>query len=557
MGRPRVIIELSSSRLEVAVCKGSRVVAARAIRHHTPQWEGDFASALGLLGEPLQDLVASLGAVGLSATLLASTPTSVATVHGCPAKAGASGAISASMLALSNLASFPVQEHPTAITPLMRDRTARKGAQAPMRRMLAVGDRDETIGALARWIESSGLRFAGLTPLDAVEFAAAVAHATHSEYPDELRVSLWVGEHKSILAAGTRGTLRFVRSISVGSEAFVEALTRPIIRRAGGDPVLLTRDEARTMLAASGIADPFQAVDEARSIDGAAILPLLQPVLQRLSLDVKQSLRFGFTEPERASAAHEVLGAGRFVPHLDGALARQLSTPDSPEDSSTETQVAAEKAEGEYSSALCGGIASFLASPVALPTLLPSAVVSSTGLGRVRIAMRFGVAACLSLVAAEGAMSWNELRLARTTAQATPEFDRAASDALNQARLATESIESQVARVGVARAGWDALFASISQAATGRVALSAIEAETADAVPLAHVRGKTLADPQSLRAFIDAIEQCPVVAGVDLEHTNRQQQDNRDEQQFELSIKMIPTAPREATALTQAPSDPS
>jgi hypothetical protein len=550
------VIEVSASRLEVALCRGSRVAAARAIRHHTPQWEPDISAALAALAEPLRDLVDSLDARGMHATVLAATSTAAAAVHGCPARAGASAAVSASLLALGNLASYPVHEHPAAVIPLLRDRAASPGAP-PFRRILAYSERDDTVESIAKWVESAGLRFAGLIPLDAVELAAAVGHATSSEYPDELRASLWVGEHKSVLAAGTRGTLRFVRSIAVGAEAFAEALSRPIIRRSGGDAITLSRNEARAMLAASGIPDPFTVVDEARSIDGAAVLPLLQPVLQRLTLDVKQSLRFGFSEAERAGASHEVIGAGRFVPHLDDALARQLSTPDSPEDSSTETTVASEKTEGEYSSALCGGIASFIASPLMLPTLQPRATADQAGVVRVRTALRVGLAACLTLVAAEGVLSWQELHLARDDAKLASGFNRAPLDALHHAQQAADAVQSSLDAAAPPRTGWAALFATVSQASIGRVALTAIEADTADSAPRATLRGKTLADPLALRDFIDALEQCPVVAAVDLKHTYRQQQDNRDEQQFELCVTMIQTSPRPASALTHAPSDPS
>lgn len=540
MNRSRVAIELSPSRLEVAVLRGRKVARAAAVRIHCPDWEPRWPAALDSMKKELADLVTGLGASGATATVLLSGPTAAVNVHSCPARAGSAAACSAAILALGNNFVGPIEESARAVLPLLRDRAAAGANDKPMRHVLAFADSEPTAQAVARWIESAGLRFGGLIPLDAVEALAAVHAATSTGDRADVRASLWIGEHHSVLAVGTPGHLRFVRSIALGTESLVDALTRPIVRRgapSGGDGITLSREQGRSLLMRAGIPEISQIIDEERGLDGGAILPLLQPTLQRFSLEVKQSLRFGLTESERNGAMLSILGAGRLCPGLEANLRGHLAAQDSRPQAASESPPAS---GGEYVSSTHGAVHAMTAFRDAPPLLMPRARGDSLTLRRVRVALRLGIAACLALVALDGILAWNEV-LQSSVGDA--EVSATQVDALVAARDAESMLASAVrARVGAfpALGPW---LAEVSRAATGRVSLASVAMEQAEGEFAARIKGFAPTAPSEtrggLREFIDEVSACPLVRNASLRHTQRSAGEHADEQAFEIAVTFV------------------
>src|SRR5262249_38213525 len=152
-------------------------------------------------------------------------------------------------------------------------------------------------------------------PADAAATIGAVASVRDKPASDTVCAGFYFGEHSSVLAAMMNGRLCFVRTLGLGVDALVDALTRPIRVRQGPEGfrprVTLERGAARDLLLAMGVPGPDVVVDPQRGIDGSAVLPLLQPVVQRICIEVKQSLRFGMEEAAgKAPVRLTIVGPG-------------------------------------------------------------------------------------------------------------------------------------------------------------------------------------------------------------------------------------------------------
>lgn len=552
-----MLIELTASRIEAAVVRGRAVVASAALRHHAPEWDHNWPAALDTLKRHLADLVKGLDAEGASALVLCATPTSAVNAHSCPTSAGASSAASAAVLALGNVFNADVHDHPYLIKRLAADAPKACGSEKPATHMLAAAETNETTQAIARLIESAGLHFEGLLPIQVVESLAACEAALAPDAEAGIRAVLWAGETRSVLAVGSPGRLRFVRTIALGTEAIVDALTRPIIRRAKpGEPITLSRDEARAMLASAGVPEPAQVIDEARAIDGASILPLIQPALQRLGLDVKQSLRFGLTEAERNSAAVRVLGPGSAVPRLQAVLERQLAPAD---DRPHSAEQPAPPRDSEYLSSSAGAIAAYLSVASGIAPLVPRERAEAGLLRRTRFALRTGIAATLALVAIDGSAAWLEsARSAIASASAYLNAPKSVDPtALAAARASDMALTTSVnARFGLnpPLTPW---LAEVAAAAGERVRLTELRFTQSASGGAATLKGVApdgdKPSEERLRAFIDAISACPLAAQTTLKHTQRSQSDERSEQAFEITVDFVGLPPRLDHAAANTP----
>lgn len=537
MTRSTLVIELSPTRLEAAVVRAGKIDRSACIRHELSNWESDWPAAIESLSGVLRDLVTSLNAAGMPAIVLSASPASVTSVHSCIASAGRPAAMSAATLALGNVFGAALDQHPHALVPFFTDAEPQPGGQR-MRHILTAAERDDTCESLAQWVESAGARFLGAMPAPAID-ALTAARELNAMNEECIIAVCRMGEHQSALAVGSRKSIRFVRPIVLGTEAFVDALTRPIHRQTpGAEPIRLSRDEARSVLERFGIPDPSAAIDPARGIDGKALLPLLQPALQRFAVEIKQSLRFGLSESERNDALLMLSGRGLPIPHLQDIL-RRLTAPADAEPHACSAQ------STRACSTAHGTIEAFLHHRAELPLLLPSRRDQGVTLRRTRSALRVGIAAALVLVGVEGAATWLEhATLQQQTLPATQaEASAAISGSIAAAREKQRGLESLLRT----HLGGDAPLApwlsAVATAAVNRVHLSSIETKRAETGCLATIRGITLAaapnSPDPLRQFISEVEACPVVNKLNLSHAQRSQGETENVQEFEIELHFV------------------
>lgn len=548
----RVVVELSPSRLDVTVLRAGAPAETRSTRFDRVEWPTNLADALRELEAPLQALVQELKVAGAAATVIYSTPGSVCSVTSCAANAGLGNAEQAATLALSNIADFPLDGSPHDTSVVLLEKPAKADANAPLNvpqmHVLSAADSELRASAIAEVIKNAGLRLERLVPVDAVMLQHAVSLATGATTSADMQTAvLWLGEHSSVLAVGSPGRLAFVRSVSAGVESLAEALTRPIRPLAElGDTaqqITLTRSQARALLASAGVPAPDQRFADYPSITGASILPHLQPILQRLAIEIKQSLRFGIAENARQKVQFRVAGVGAGIANLSDVLARQAAL--------TTAQIPPERASSfaPIRPHECLDLAG--RSGI---NLLPSSLRVSMSVGRMRKALFAGAALAAALVAGEFTLTRVELHHERaklaSLAAKTASLEASTRDRENTLarRNQLTTIESRMRETLPDAPPWPVMLTLLANETPTPMRLTDLELTTVDGAGKVNARGYILyadaADPAGLiNRYITSLSSIPVVSSARLGATSRGGSRGSDIQSFEIQINVLPLPP--------------
>jgi len=276
--------------------------------------------------------------------------------------------------------------------------------------VVVAAEREDIAEALTALVNDSGLVLQSLTPMDAA-VAGNLLRTTLTRKAEHQGI-LQIGEHASFFLVVHQGRLLFSRRIDLGLHALASSLTRPIRRRTG-EPVELTSDEARTMLHEHGFPDRDSIVHEEHGLTGGQIIPLLQPVLQRFVVELRQSIRFGVDEQSRGHLQIKVVGPGASLQGLPGLLGKEL-----------DVQIDVDERSVEYDWRRPGGRASELAVAlkdrafVRLLNLLPREVSHRRRAARLKRWLWTGAATALAVVAFDGFRSHARLSDVQREAEA-------------------------------------------------------------------------------------------------------------------------------------------
>lgn len=551
MPSPRVIIEVSPSALEVATCRGGSIVGRCRTELTLGQWPETWTDGLSQLDAALARAVEELKCQSLPATVIyqGPTPGAVVSITSCATAAGLAAATSAAKLALSNLASFPTTANPSAVSPLYRDRAG----DVPHLHMVAAADTAEVTSAISEWLARGGLGFDGTLPAEVAAMLASIEHGESQPPTNHVHAVLWIAGHTSVLSAVHKGRLVLVRPISAGADLLAEALTRPLRPRDGGESsqaITLDRVQARELLRRAGIPAPTQPIPGLEAFDGSAALPWLQPVLQRLALEIKQSLRFGVAEADRASVRLSVAGAGPSIPNLQSTLARLA---------------------GVMEAGVCGPCSTHV-DAVSLRAHLPLLRTAGADAHRVartlRRAMLVGVVAAAGLLAFDGVTTRQTLANQRnrlvSVRQQLAGID--SIDASNHTTLASyaaaRALQSRVeSKLGDAP-DWAAAMRLIGKATPSSLRIQeltmltqvppALAPAAPDAPPppppapaggVCTLRGyvfdQNIDGPATIRAYMQKLQGSPLVESVNLTSTQRTRLDGTEGQAFELRITFV------------------
>jgi len=184
---------------------------------------------------------------------------------------------------------------------------------------LTIADQDSTTRKLYAWMTRCGLSPDRMIPTGCVLMAQAIESAF--EQPPETAVC-YLGEDSSVIAYVIDGSVRLVRSIEIGyrhlNDAYAGAAN-------SGD----RSEEMEKMLEQShGVSSliwdhgvPLNSSSDFSSLIRKEIMPRIAPILQRYSVEIKQTFRFGVAERE-APARLMLCGPGAAIPHIGAALSQ-------------------------------------------------------------------------------------------------------------------------------------------------------------------------------------------------------------------------------------------
>ena len=300
--------------MDVAVLGGG-VVSCKRIPLDLSNDPTAWAKAVRSTGTELKEIVTELNAEGASVRILYRSPAQSVDLASFALRTSQQ-ACAAAILPLAE--SLPYSVNSAILKAVSVGRDARG---ADRRWHIVVGaERSDVVRAIIEMVESAGLEFDSVTPIDSAIIAGIVRRAL--AYAGPQHGWLHFGKHSSFFVLGGGGRVRFVRSIGLGTETIVQTLTRPI--RIGDEPVTLDREAAQQIFYGHGIPDTDDVLDESLQLTRRHIMPQIQPVLQRYVVELRQSLRFGLSEEERRAIEITVSGPGSTITGLAELIAWEL-----------------------------------------------------------------------------------------------------------------------------------------------------------------------------------------------------------------------------------------
>ncbi|NNF43336.1 MAG: hypothetical protein HKN62_09860 [Phycisphaerales bacterium] len=447
----QAVVELLPGRIDVIVFEGSRQVDARRLPLSTDGDACEWAKTVRRSGVSLQKIVEELKVEGGEARVLYRSPTQSVDLSSFGVRAP-NQAIDAAVLSCADSLPYSAMSAVTEAVIVGRDT---RGDPRQMH-VLVAAEREDIAEAIVHLVEEAGLKFVSATPLD----AAVMANFVGSELATKAthQGSLYVGEYTSFFVVSSGGTLLFDRRIDLGLESLASSLTSPLTVRGRGETIELSDEDAQTMLQNHGVPDRDAIVHEELQLTGGQVIPLLQPVLQRFIVELRQSLRFGLSEGDRSNLSIRVTGPGASIPGLTDLIGKELGVETRADDgySSTTSWTTPGATEGELRDAL--------KDPKVLQqlNLLPKELNQHRRFGRLRRWLWTGAAAALAMIALDGVRQHARLRTAR---------DQAAVYASQIADL--EALEQNVARLRSVMEATNALDATIREEVGLRVDLAA------------------------------------------------------------------------------------
>lgn len=508
MSKSSIILELGPGRLRAGEVRGGRLTRDAMVRFDASGWDEALNGDLRSLDQPLVSVLAALGVARgtkpIPVGLAYHAPTTACDVFSCPA--GGSGGDEAALLALSDSFGDDAAPHPHGVLTVARD----AAGEVRMNHRLIAAESDQVAERMTAWLERAGLRAEWIAPMAAFHLCELVDF-TMDAGKVEGSVVLRVGEHRAHLAAAVGGRLRLVRHVSLDLATLTDAMTAPLTVRGvdGTREVRWDSEKARTVLMAQGIPDRAAVIEREQGVTGAAVLPALQPVLQRALVEVRQALRFGMEDPERASTRLMVIGPGAAVPHLGEVLAAQLGLAGA---LPAETTVN----EGDLERA-----ASFRTAPV---NLLPRRAAAAAGSRRVRYALAAGTALALTWGGIEGFAAYSQTRQIEKQGAAMASTATAAKAFIQQSEAVRAERES-LSRLKAAVHGavgqspdWGAWFNELATLLPPNAALTDIACSQEGGEARCEVRGSVVIEPggTDLAGLVQRLEESPLVARLTL-----------------------------------------
>jgi Tfp pilus assembly protein PilN/Tfp pilus assembly PilM family ATPase len=531
--RKNVYIKITPTRIELSLgSAGGGEILSQTFSHEI--WEHAWSAQLQPLDETLQSLVAKAGAEGARATVVYESPSSVVEVQSNSAIG--KSALLAATLSVRDASSFNLKTDPSAFVQIARD----ESGEPKRTHILCAMDSANNTRMVVEFVERGGLRVDTLTPALSLTLRGSVRAVQEMKTAEPTAV-LWYGDHHAAFAVASAGCVHYVRSIDLGVERLMEAMTSPIIRAGSGNDsdVTLTIGEARDIFHRMGVPEYDQVVDDARGLHGSDLLPLIQPVLQRLVIEIKQSIRFGVPESKRDHIRLLLMGPGASIPGLAQVIADEAEL-----DLINPNHVGREISWTPMDDL---DAAAKLASQI---NLLPPSAVATRVIHRVRKGMMAGIAVGLMLLAADAGWTLWAARaldsrisaldpIAQLVEQRQTEYDNAAGELI----LAQQTIDN-ITKQLTSQANWSAWLAEMARLTPPEIQLTRLSGSYQKNNPSAEVTGLVnVASAEQTRdlitEYLASLRSCPLVESVELGAVERNGVSTEATHGFRIAIRLV------------------
>lgn len=394
----------------------------------------------------LAAIVSEHNLAGARVTIVYTSATGVSTVVRLPAGLASGERRSGALLSLAESLTLDLDASPHDAIDVR--------AGGASRLMLAAADQAGIVAEVYQLATAAGLRVERLVPDAAFESARALAATSGRGERGRASVSLWVGDASSVLVARQEGAVTMVRAVPVGVWTLLDALERPFTAKSSGVQVTLNGVEAEGVLREHGVPGANATGQVREGVIAQDLAPTLVPIVRRLAVEIKQTIRFGIAAELRAGCSCVVMGPGAGVPGLVPTVGDAAGVPN------------------------CTPATLEPGARIDFPALLPKAEQTRRDTRRGRGLLWAGVALAAITVGVEGVQAEREAaaigRLCESLSiEAEP--DPVGSLAPSPLRQAVDDTLSRVRTVLPSRAPWHGLLAGIAREAPEHVRISRVE----------------------------------------------------------------------------------
>lgn len=311
MASDTFVLVIGHGRIDGATVRGRRVLRSHRVDisdlRHEQVWEGD----LGEFEEPVAQIMRSIGvAAGTSVMVSYASPKTA--VEAIEAPARGEPAVKAMRLSLGEAVETSLKHCAVGYQKLWATRTPRSQTLG-----LWAAESDSAVAKLCSMLGRVGLKVERLVPSRAVSLYSCWRTAETLEETDVVVVD--VDEQITTMCGIVGGQPRLIRQVGLGTDLLVDAYSRAMRSTREKSGTALSRDEAATGLWTHGVPGRDEAVDRAGVTRGHDVLPLIQSVVQRLAIEIKQTVRFGLDQDNRRVRVR-LAGPGALVPALASVL---------------------------------------------------------------------------------------------------------------------------------------------------------------------------------------------------------------------------------------------
>ncbi|MCG3123143.1 MAG: hypothetical protein GIKADHBN_01552 [Phycisphaerales bacterium] len=346
--------------------------------------------------------------------------------------------------------------------------------------VLCTADQDSRTDALRQWAIKAGLKPLAYVPVEAAAIQVVVKEALEAGDGGP-RVFIHLGEQRTAIVLVNQNELKLVRCVNIGMVSLVDAAAEA--QNTSGQVVDAgQRRNGYDVLRRTGVGTGTGGRSH-RSDGSDRLLPYLNPALQRYVVEIRQSLRFGFTPQDAARATLVLRGPGSVIPGLGETLAAQLEV----------VCEASSTAAVEQSAAVDLGL-SLQVDPVKL-SLTPASHRRAKQTRRSMVGVTAGALAALAVAASDAAVVWHQTSRQRDKAEAmAPRLDELKQRAAQFAHLTELRRENaeiyRAIRTGLgAQPDWKLVLSELSTAALEDMRLTEISAGSGPGGATLSVRG--------------------------------------------------------------------
>ncbi len=317
----QLIINLSPGMLSVALVHRGKIQQAEKVDLDTAQWAGYWDDGLIGLDQSFRQLMSRFPSSHPSkATVFYHSPSLIQKVYTFDLKESQASAAGIAQLRDSVGLNRPVE---TCL--LAQDESSDISTTT-----LVYSEREEQLRSIYAWLNRCGICANSLVPTS----VAAVKVATEAAKGSDADTAIfYLGDDISVFAFHNESGLKIVRSIEIGYRKLIEGyaqglwpskLNHEIDSEDQEHTQLDTSDiiKAQSLLFEHGIP---MSVFEVEGVElRSAVLPVLAPVLQRVCIEIKQTLRFGLGSDIEMPKHLMLCGPGAAIPHIGKAISQHL-----------------------------------------------------------------------------------------------------------------------------------------------------------------------------------------------------------------------------------------